>query len=61
MAAMSATIRGASQIFVVALQPHRLALAERIGATAVSVADGNPSRLRTTFGIGLTIGRDCAR
>jgi glutathione-independent formaldehyde dehydrogenase len=41
MAAMSANIRGASQTFVVDFQPDRLALAERIGATAINLADGD--------------------
>jgi len=39
MAAMSANIRGASQTFVVDFEPDRLALAERIGATAINLAD----------------------
>jgi glutathione-independent formaldehyde dehydrogenase len=39
MAAMSANIRGASQTFVVDFQADRLALAERMGATAINLAD----------------------
>jgi glutathione-independent formaldehyde dehydrogenase len=42
MAAHSAALRGASQIFVVDKEPDRLALAETFGATAVSLADGDP-------------------
>ncbi len=41
LAAMSANIRGASQTFVVDYQPDRLALAERVGATAINLADGD--------------------
>jgi glutathione-independent formaldehyde dehydrogenase len=39
MAALSANLRGASQTFVVDYQPDRLALAERVGATAVNLAE----------------------
>jgi glutathione-independent formaldehyde dehydrogenase len=39
MAAISADLRGASQIFVVDFHPDRLALAERVGATPVNLAD----------------------
>ena len=42
MAAHSAALRGASQVFVVDKEPDRLALAETFGATAVSLADGDP-------------------
>jgi glutathione-independent formaldehyde dehydrogenase len=42
MAAHSAALRGASQIFVVDKEPDRLALAESFGATPVSLADGDP-------------------
>jgi len=41
MAAHSANLRGASQTFVVDFEPDRLALAERMGATAVNAADGD--------------------
>ena len=42
MAAHSAALRGASQVFVVDKEPDRFALAETFGATAVSLADGDP-------------------
>ena len=42
MAAHSAALRGASQIFVVDKEPDRLRLAESFGATPVSLADGDP-------------------
>ena len=43
LAAHSAYLRGASRVFVVDLQPDRLALAERFGATPISIADGDPA------------------
>ncbi|WP_234974366.1 glutathione-independent formaldehyde dehydrogenase [Williamsia sterculiae] len=42
MAAYSADIQGASQIFVIDHLAERLALAEQFGATAISTADGDP-------------------
>ncbi|MFP3466370.1 glutathione-independent formaldehyde dehydrogenase [Leifsonia sp. SIMBA_070] len=42
MAAHSAVLRGASQVFVADKEPDRLALAESYGATPVSIADGDP-------------------
>ena len=42
MAAHSAMIRGASQVFVVDKEPDRLALAAKIGATPVDFAEGDP-------------------
>ncbi|WP_432542424.1 glutathione-independent formaldehyde dehydrogenase [Kineococcus sp. SYSU DK002] len=42
MAAHSARIRGASQVFVVDKQPDRLRLAERAGATPVDYSAGDP-------------------
>jgi glutathione-independent formaldehyde dehydrogenase len=42
MAAHSAFLRGASQVFVVDKEPDRLALAEQIGATAINFADTDP-------------------
>ena len=58
MAAMSANIRGAAQTFVVDFEPDRLALAERIGATAVNVADGDPVQaiMDATDGFGVDCG-----
>jgi glutathione-independent formaldehyde dehydrogenase len=41
MAAMSATVRGAGQIFVVDRQPDRLRLAEKIGATPIDDSAGD--------------------
>ncbi|TKV26143.1 zinc-binding dehydrogenase [Arthrobacter sp. NamB2] len=43
MAAHSAFLRGASQVFVVDKEPDRLALAEQIGATAINFADTDPA------------------
>lgn len=61
MAAMSARIQGASQIFVVDGQPDRLALAEKIGATAINTKDGNVSdQIRElTNGLGADCGAEC--
>jgi glutathione-independent formaldehyde dehydrogenase len=58
MAAMSANIRGASQTFVVDFQPDRLALAERIGATAINLADGDAvaAIMDATDGFGVDCG-----
>ena len=41
LAAHSSYLRGAARVFVADLQPDRLALAERFGATPVSIADGD--------------------
>lgn len=57
LAAMSANIRGASQTFVVDHQPDRLALAERIGATAVNPADCDP--VETIMDLTDGFGVDC--
>ena len=43
LAAHSSYLRGAARVFAVDLQPDRLALAERFGATPVSIADGDPA------------------
>ena len=58
LAAMSANVKGASQTFVVDHQPDRLALAERIGATAVNAADVDPCELilDETDGFGVDCG-----
>lgn len=58
LAAMSANLRGASQTFVVDYQPDRLALAERIGATAVDLADGDvvEAMMDATDGFGVDCG-----
>jgi glutathione-independent formaldehyde dehydrogenase len=42
MAAHSAFIRGAARVFVVDKEPSRLALASKIGADPVNLADGDP-------------------
>ncbi|MCW2528127.1 MAG: aldehyde dehydrogenase [Pseudonocardiales bacterium] len=58
MAAMSANIRGASQTFVVDFHPDRLALAERVGATAINLADGDvvDAIMEATDGFGVDCG-----
>ncbi|MGB9282109.1 MAG: glutathione-independent formaldehyde dehydrogenase [Pseudonocardiaceae bacterium] len=58
MAAHSAVLRGASQIFVVDKEPDRLALAERFGATAVNFADVDPTEviMDGTDGFGVDCG-----
>jgi glutathione-independent formaldehyde dehydrogenase len=43
MAAHSAMLRGASQVFVVDKEPDRLALAAKYGATPVNFADADPA------------------
>ena len=42
LAAYSSLLRGAAKVFVVDKEDDRLALAERIGAEAVNIADGDP-------------------
>jgi glutathione-independent formaldehyde dehydrogenase len=58
MAAMSANIRGASQTFVVDFHPDRLALAERVGATPVNLAEADvvETILAETDGFGVDCG-----
>ena len=58
LAAHSAYLRGAAQVFVADLQPDRLTLAERFGATAISVRDGAASEqiLDATAGRGADCG-----
>src|SRR6202453_2419109 len=61
MAALSAKIQGASQIFVVDHKEDRLALAEQIGATSINssnddVAEQIPSH---TGGLGADCGAEC--
>lgn len=41
MAAYSSIIKGAAKVFVVDRVPHRLALAEKIGAIPVNLSDGD--------------------
>ncbi len=61
MAAMSARIQGASQIFVVDGQPDRLALAKQIGATPIDTKDGEiGDQIRElTGGLGADCGSEC--
>ena len=58
LAAMSANIRGASQTFVVDFHADRLALAERIGSTAINLADGDvvEAIMDATDGFGVDCG-----
>jgi threonine dehydrogenase-like Zn-dependent dehydrogenase len=61
MAAMSARIQGASQVFVVDGQGDRLALAEKIGATPIDDKDGEiGDQIRDlTDGLGADCGTEC--
>ena len=61
MAAMSARIQGASQIFVVDGQKDRLALAKKMGATPIDDKDGDiGDRIRElTNGLGADCGAEC--
>lgn len=43
MAAYSSLLRGASRVFVVDKVPHRLELAEQIGATPINFTEGDPA------------------
>lgn len=58
MAAYSAFIRGASQVFVVDKEPDRLALAASIGATAIDLSDGDQTQriMDATDGFGVDCG-----
>jgi glutathione-independent formaldehyde dehydrogenase len=58
MAAHSANIRGAAQTFVVDFQPDRLALAEKMGATAINLgqADATEAIMDATDGFGVDCG-----
>jgi glutathione-independent formaldehyde dehydrogenase len=60
MAALSASIRGASQIFVVDRKPDRLRLAESIGAIAIDDSSSDPVQtvLDATLGLGADRGVD---
>lgn len=61
MAAMSARIQGASQIFVVDGQPDRLALAKQLGATPIDTKSGEVAdQIRAlTNGLGADCGSEC--
>ncbi|MGH9271576.1 MAG: glutathione-independent formaldehyde dehydrogenase [Ilumatobacteraceae bacterium] len=58
MAAHSAMLRGATQVFVVDKETDRLKLAEHVGATAVNLADGDPVEviMDATKGFGVDCG-----
>jgi glutathione-independent formaldehyde dehydrogenase len=58
LAAHSSYLRGAARVFVADLEPDRLALAERFGATAINIADADPAeQIRdATEGIGADCG-----
>ena len=58
LAAHSAVIRGASQVFLVDKQPDRLRLAESIGATPIDFSAGDPVEqiLDATQGVGVDRG-----
>ena len=61
MAALSARIQGASQIFVVDGEPDRLELVEKIGATPIDTLKGDVSQQirELTNGIGADCGAEC--
>ena len=58
MAAHSAILRGASQVFVVDKEPDRLALAEQLGATPVDLSEADPTQviIDGTDGFGVDCG-----
>jgi len=58
LAAHSSYLRGASRVFVADLEPDRLALAERFGATPVNIARGDAAGqiLDATDGVGVDRG-----
>jgi glutathione-independent formaldehyde dehydrogenase len=61
MATLSASIQGASQIFVVDGESDRLALAEKLGATTINTKDGKVGdQIRElTNGLGADCGSEC--
>jgi glutathione-independent formaldehyde dehydrogenase len=61
MAALSATIRGASKVMVVDRYPDRLRLAESIGAIAIDDSKVDPVQavLDETMGLGADNGCEC--
>ncbi len=61
MAALSARIQGASQIFVVDGKEDRLALAKKIGATPIDAMKGNVAEQirELTNGLGADCGSEC--
>jgi glutathione-independent formaldehyde dehydrogenase len=61
MAAMSASIKGASKVMVVDTHPDRLALAEKMGAIPIDDSEGNAAEqvLEMTGGEGADRGCEC--
>jgi len=61
MAAYSAMLRGAAQVFVVDKEPDRLALAEKIGATPIDFSKAEPTEamMKATKGFGIDCGIEC--
>lgn len=61
MAALSATIKGASKVMVVDRHPDRLRLAESIGAIAIDDSKVDPVEavLEQTMGLGADNGCEC--
>ncbi|MFC5064129.1 glutathione-independent formaldehyde dehydrogenase [Actinomycetospora atypica] len=61
MAAYSAVLRGASQVFVVDRHPDRLKLAEKAGAIPIDDSQGDPAQqiLDATDGVGADRGCEC--
>jgi glutathione-independent formaldehyde dehydrogenase len=58
LAAHSCLLRGADRVFVADMQAERLSLAERFGATAVNIANGDPGQqiMDATEGLGADCG-----
>jgi glutathione-independent formaldehyde dehydrogenase len=61
MAAHSAILRGASEVFIVDKESDRLALAEQIGTTPINFGKADPSDaiLEATKGFGVDCGIEC--
>lgn len=61
MAAHSAMLRGASQVFIVDKEADRLALAEKLGVTAINFASSDPTEtiMDATDGFGVDCGVEC--
>jgi threonine dehydrogenase-like Zn-dependent dehydrogenase len=61
MAALSADVKGASQVMVIEQQPDRIKLIEALGATAIDPSQGDPVEkvLELTGGEGADRGAEC--
>jgi glutathione-independent formaldehyde dehydrogenase len=61
MAAHSALLRGAAQVFIVDKEPDRLALAERIGVSSINFSEVDPTDalMEATDGFGVDCGIEC--